>query len=89
MSENKETKKKMVAVGPVPINPDDRADKYLLLSVNGKTIMLERGKIEKVPEEFAEAYEHRVAMQLRRVNARNRMAEELRKKQNEDGVSFK
>lgn len=89
MSEMNETKKKMVTVGPVPINPDDRADKYMLLSVNGKTIMLERGKIEKVPEEFAEAYVHRESMKLRRMNERNRMAEEIRKKQNEDGVSFK
>ena len=87
MAEKKTAEK--INVGVIPLDPHDLKNKYMLLSVNGKTIMLERGKIEKVPEEFAEAYEHRVAMQLRRVNARNRMAEELRKKQNEDGVSFK
>lgn len=81
-------KRKWVEIGPIPINAEDPQDKYVSVGVNGKTIMLERGKSHKVPEEFAEAYKHRVAMQARRLRGRAKMKEELVKKQSSEGVSF-
>ena len=50
--------------------------------------MLERGKKHKVPERFADAYEYRVKMAGRRIKERERRAQELRERQNQDGVSF-
>lgn len=77
-----------VSIGPIPIDPDDRMNKYMLLSVNGRTIMLERGCKHTVPVAFAEAYEHRMAMQSRRVRLRAGLEDELLKKQTAEGVSF-
>ena len=87
-NETSTPKRKMKTIGPIPIDANDPKNKYALVSVNGKTIMLERGKSHTVPVEFAEAYEHRVAMQTRRVRARAKMKEELVKKQSSEGVSF-
>ena len=85
---NTETKDTLVWIGPIPIDPDDRMNKFLLLSVNGKTIMLERGRKHEGPAAFAEAYEHRIAMQNRRIRNRTILEEELFKKQSSEGVSF-
>lgn len=81
-------KEKLVEIGPIPYNVEDTSDKFLLVSVNGDTIMLERGQKHKVPERFANAYEHRVRMAGRKINERERRAQELRDKQNQEGVSF-
>lgn len=88
MSNENKIKHKTVTIGPIPIDPNNPKNKYAMISVNGKTIMLERGKTHKVPEKFAKAYEHRVAMQARRVRARAKMKEELVRKQSSEGVSF-
>lgn len=79
---------KTVEIGPIPFDPNDRANKFLYISVNGKTIMLDRGMKHRVPKEFAEAYEHRMVMQGRRIRERDRMEQLIRNKQNTDGVSF-
>ena len=88
MSTESKNKVEKVEIGPIQYDPNDRANKFLYISVNGKIIMLERGKREKVPPEFAEAYEHRIAMAGRRIAERDRMDRELREKQNAEGVSF-
>ena len=44
--------------------------------------------MHKVSERFAEAYKHRMAMAGRKIRERERMAQELREKQNQEGVSF-
>lgn len=81
-------KEKKVEIGPIPYDMENPANKYLMVSVNGETIMLERGQMHKVPERFAEAYKHRMAMAGRKIRERERMAQELRDKQNQEGVSF-
>ena len=78
----------MVDIGVVPYDVNDNLNKFLYISVNGKTIMLERGKRHKVPAAFAEVYEHRVKMAGRRMKERARREQELRDKQNQEGVKF-
>lgn len=82
------TKEKLVEIGPIPYDMENPANKYQMISVNGDTIMLERGQKHKVPERFANAYEHRMNMAGRKIRARERKAQELRDKQNQEGVSF-
>lgn len=79
---------KLVDIGYVDFDMNDSLNKYLTLGVNGKTIMLERGKSHKVPPEFAEAYAHRMKMKGRRMSERNRRDKEVRDKQNQDGVKI-
>lgn len=78
----------LVDIGYVPYDVNDNLNKYLYISVNGKTIMQERGKTAKVPPAFAEAYRHRMEMAGRRMKERNRREQELRDKQNQEGVKF-
>ena len=82
------TKEKMVEIGPIPYDMENPSNKYQMISVNGDTIMLERGQKHKVPERFANAYEHRMNMAGRKIRERERKAQELRDKQNQEGVSF-
>ncbi len=82
------TKEKLVEIGPIPYDMENPANKYQMISVNGDTIMLERGEIHKIPERFANAYKHRMAMAGRKIKERERRAQELRDKQNQEGVSF-
>lgn len=79
---------KKVEIGPIPYDMENPSNKYLMVSVNGETIMLERGQMHKVPERFAEAYKHRMAMAGRKIRERERMAQELRERQTQEGVSF-
>ena len=81
-------KEKLVEIGPIPYDMENPANKYQMISVNGDTIMLERGQKHKVPERFANAYEHRMNMAGRKIRERERKAQELRDKQNQEGVSF-
>lgn len=81
-------KEKKVDIGVVPYDTENPSNKYMLISVNGETIMLERGQAHKVPERFAEVYKHRMAMAGRKIRERERMAREMRDKQNQEGVSF-
>lgn len=81
-------KEKLVEIGPIPYDTENPSNKYLMVSVNGETIMLERGQRHKVPERFANAYEHRIRMAGRKIKERERRAQELREKQNSEGVSF-
>ena len=83
-----EVKEKMIEIGPIPYDTENPANKYLMVSVNGEIRMLERGQRHKVPERFANAYEHRVKMAGRKIQERERRAQELRDKQNSEGVSF-
>lgn len=85
---NTEVKEKMAEIGPIPYDTENPTNKYLMISVNGETIMVERGQRHKVPERFANAYEHRVKMAGRKIQERERRAQELRDKQNSEGVSF-
>lgn len=82
------TKEKLVEIGPIPYDMENPSNKYQMISVNGDTIMLERGQKHKVPERFANAYEHRMNMAGRKIRERERKAQELREKQNQEGVSF-
>jgi hypothetical protein len=82
------TKEKLVEIGPIPYDMENPSNKYQMISVNGDTIMLERGQKHKVPERFANAYEHRMNMAGRKIRERERKAQELRDKQNQEGVSF-
>ena len=82
------TKEKLVEIGPIPYDMENPSNKYQMISVNGDTIMLERGQKHKVPERFANAYEHRMKMAGRKIRERERKAQELREKQNQEGVSF-
>jgi hypothetical protein len=82
------TKEKLVEIGPIPYDMENPANKYQMISINGDTIMLERGQKHKVPERFANAYEHRMNMAGRKIRERERKAQELRDKQNQEGVSF-
>ena len=82
------TKEKLVEIGPIPYDMENTANKYQMISVNGDTIMLERGQKHRVPERFANAYEHRMNMAGRKIRERERKAQELREKQNQEGVSF-
>lgn len=77
-----------VMLGPIPYDTENPSNKYLMISVNGVTIMLERGKKHEVPKRFADAYEHRLNMAGRKIRERERMARELLEKQNQEGVSF-
>lgn len=86
-----ETKKKekLVEIGPIPFDENDPGNKFLTIAVNSDPpLMLERGRSHKVPERYAEAYRHRVAMKGRKIQERERRARELREKQNEEGVKF-
>lgn len=86
-----ETKKKekLVEIGPIPYDVNNPQNKFLTISLNGEPpIMLERGERHKVPQRYADAYEHRVKMAGRKIKERERRARELREKQNEEGVSF-
>lgn len=78
----------MIEIGPIPYDPNDRANKYLYISVNGTTIMLERGQKHKVEKKYADAYEHRMAMAGRQIAEREKKEKALRDKQNQEGVSF-
>ena len=78
----------MVEIGPIPYDVNDRANKYLYISVNGTTIMLERGMKHKVEKKYADAYEHRMAMAGRQIAEREKKERALRDKQNQEGVSF-
>lgn len=78
----------MVEIGPVPYDDTNPSNKYLLISCNGDTIMVERGQRHRVPKRFADAYEHRVSMAGRKIRERERRANDLREKQNQEGVKF-
>lgn len=78
----------MVDIGIVPYDVNDNLNKFLYISLNGKTIMLERGRRHKVPASFAEVYSHRVKMAGRRMDERARREKELRQKQTQEGVKF-
>lgn len=85
---NAKVKEALIEIGPIPYDTENPANKHLMISVNGETIMLERGQRHKVPERFANAYEHRVRMAGRKIQERERRAQELRDKQHSEGVSF-
>ncbi len=80
--------KNLVDIGVIPYDVNDNLNKCLTLSVNGKSLMLDRGKRAIVPPEFAEAYYHRVSMAGRRMKERTRREREIREKQNAEGVKF-
>lgn len=84
MAEKKTQEK--ISVGMIPLDPYDLKNKYMLLSVNGKTIMLERGKEAFLTPPFAEAYRHRVEMQKARLRRRRKLAEEEAKRAREAGI---
>lgn len=84
MAEKKTVEK--INVGVIPLDPHDLKNKYMLLSVNGKTIMLERGKEALLTPPFAEAYRHRVEMQTARIRRRRKLAEEEAKRAREAGI---
>lgn len=84
MAEKKTAEK--INVGVIPLDPHDLKNKYMLLSVNGKTIMLERGKEAFLTPPFAEAYRHRVEMQKARIRRRQRLADEEAKRAREAGI---
>ncbi len=84
MAEKKNAEK--INVGVIPLDPHDLKNKYMLLSVNGKTIMLERGKEAFLTPPFAEAYRHRVEMQKARIRRRQKLAEEEAKRAREAGI---
>lgn len=84
MAEKKTAEK--VNVGVIPLDPHDLKNKYMLLSVNGKTIMLERGKEAFLTAPFAEAYRHRVEMQKARIRRRQKLADEEAKRAREAGI---
>ena len=86
MDEKKENTVKKINVGTVPIDPYDLKNKYMLLSVNGKTIMLERGKEAHLTPPFAKAYKHRVEMQKARIRRRQKLADEEAQRAREAGV---
>ena len=78
----------MVEIGPVPYDDANPTNKFLLISCNGDTIMVERGERHRVPKRFADAYEHRVKMAGRKIREREKRARDLREKQNQEGVKF-
>jgi hypothetical protein len=84
MAEKKTAEK--INVGVIPLDPHDLKNKYMLLSVNGKTIMLERGKEAFLTPPFAEAYSHRVEMQKARSRRRQKLADEEAKRAREAGI---
>lgn len=84
MAEKKTAEK--INVGVIPLDPHDLKNKYMLLSVNGKTIMLERGKEAFLTPPFAEAYRHRVDMQKARIRRRQKLADEEAKRAREAGI---
>lgn len=86
MAEKKEKTVKKINVGTVPLDHYDMKNKYMLLSVNGKTIMLERGKEAQLTPAFARAYQHRVEMQKARLRRRRKLAEEEEKRAREAGI---
>ena len=83
MAEKKTVEK--INVGVIPMDPYDLKNKYMLLSVNGKTIMLERGQEAHLTPAFARAYKHRVEMQKARLRRRRKLAEEEEKRAREAG----
>lgn len=83
MAEKKTVEK--INVGVIPMDPYDLKNKYMLLTVNGKTIMLERGKEAQLTPAFARAYKHRVEMQAARLRRRRKLAEEEEKRAREAG----
>lgn len=85
MAEKKTVEK--INVGVIPLDPHDMKNKYMLLSVNGKTIMLERGKEAFLTPPFAEAYRHRVEMQRARLRRRRKLAAEEEKRAREAGIA--
>lgn len=90
-AKNKETAaevEEMVEIGPVPYDDANPSNKFLLISCNGDTIMVERGERHRVPKRFAEQYEHRVKMAGRKIREREKRARAIREKQNEEGVKF-
>lgn len=87
-TEAAEKKEKLVDIGVVPYDAENPANKYMMISVNGESISVERGTRQKVPERFANAYEHRMKMAGRKIKERERRAQELRDKQKSEGVSF-
>lgn len=84
MAEKKTAEK--INVGVIPLDPHDLKNKYMLLPVNGKTIMLERGKEAFLTPPFAEAYRHRVEMQKARIRRRQKLADEEAKRAREAGI---
>lgn len=85
MAEKKTVEK--INVGVIQLDPHDMKNKYMLLSVNGKTIMLERGKEAFLTPPFAEAYRHRVEMQSARLRRRRKLAAEEEKRAREAGIA--
>ena len=86
MAEKKEKAVEKINVGTVSLDHHDMKNKYMLLSVNGKTIMLERGKEAHLTPAFARAYKHRVEMQEARLRRRRKLAEEEEKRAREAGI---
>lgn len=83
------TKEKLVEIGPIPYDMENPSNKYQMITVGGEPpLMLERGQRHKVPERYAKAYQHRLDMAGRKIRERERKAQELREKQNQEGVSF-
>lgn len=78
----------MVEIGPVPYDDANPTNKFLLISCNGDTIMVERVERHRVPKRFAEQYEHRIKMAGRKIREREKRARDLREKQNQEGVKF-
>ena len=79
-------KAKKKSVGIIPMDNRDLKNKYMLLTVNGKTIMLRRGKEAFLTPPFERAYKHRIAMQEARVRRRLKLREEEEQRYREAGM---
>ena len=86
MAEKKDNAVKKINVGVVPVDHYDLKNKYMLLSVNGKTIMLERGKEAHLTPPFARAYKHRIEMQQARLRRRRKLADDEEQRAREAGI---
>lgn len=50
----------------VPLNPLDRKDKYMILTVNDESIQVIRGETNRVPAKFAEEFRRKNRMAKKR-----------------------
>lgn len=75
-----ETKKPDLVEIDVPLNPLDRKDKYMILTVNDESIQVVRGETNRVAPKFAEEFRRKNRM----AKARDARKDALERAMNEN-----
>ena len=81
-----ETKKPDLVDIDVPLNPLDRKDKYMILTVNDDSIQVVRGETNRVEPKFAEEFRRKNRMAKERDARKEALEAEMAKNAEKSGA---